>query len=62
MPVIQVKFRRFTSLNTRIRLREGQILASLSALLEGAPPPPFWSLHAKLRAEYEKLRIAAQGT
>lgn len=36
--------------------------AHLIALLEGAPPPPFWSLHAKLRAEYEKLRIAAQGT
>ena len=37
MPPISVRFRRFTSLNTRIRLRDGQILASLSDLLEGAP-------------------------
>ena len=36
MPPIQVRFRRFTSLNTRIYLRDGQILASLSDLLEGA--------------------------
>jgi uncharacterized protein YndB with AHSA1/START domain len=32
----------------------------LIALLEGAPRPPFWPLHAKLKADYEKLRIAAQ--
>jgi hypothetical protein len=32
-----VRFRRFTSLNTRIRLRDGQVLVSLSDLLEGAP-------------------------
>ena len=32
-----VRFRRFTSLNTTIRLREGQIFVSLSDLLEGAP-------------------------
>jgi uncharacterized protein YndB with AHSA1/START domain len=32
----------------------------LIALLEGAPRPPFWPLHARNRAEYEKLRIAAQ--
>jgi hypothetical protein len=37
MPPIHVRFRRFTSLNTTIRLREGQILVSLSDLLEGAP-------------------------
>lgn len=37
MPPIAVRFRRFTSLNTTIRLREGRILASLSDLLEGAP-------------------------
>jgi len=35
-------------------------LAHLIALLEGAPPPPFWPLHAKLKADYEKLRVAAQ--
>jgi uncharacterized protein YndB with AHSA1/START domain len=37
-------------------------LTHLIALLEGAPRPPFWPVHAKLRAEYEKLRIAAQGS
>jgi len=37
MPPIAVRFRRFTSLNTTIRLREGQIFVSLSDLLEGAP-------------------------
>ena len=37
MPPIHVRFRRFTSLNTTIRLREGQIHASLSDILEGAP-------------------------
>jgi hypothetical protein len=33
MPEIAVRFRRFTSLNTTIRLREGKISASLSDLL-----------------------------
>lgn len=37
MPPMVVRFRRFTSLNTTIRLREGHILVSLSDLLEGAP-------------------------
>ena len=37
MPPMHVRFRRFTSLNTTIRLREGQIFVSLSDLLEGAP-------------------------
>jgi len=36
MPPIHVRFRRFTSLNTTIRLRESEIYASLSDLLEGA--------------------------
>lgn len=34
--------------------------AHLIALLEDAPRPPFWPLHSKLRAAYEKLRIVAQ--
>jgi hypothetical protein len=37
MPPIHIRFRRFTSLNTTIRLRKGQIFVSLSDLLEGAP-------------------------
>lgn len=35
-------------------------LAHLIALLEGAPRPPFWAMHARLLAEYEKLRGATQ--
>jgi uncharacterized protein YndB with AHSA1/START domain len=34
-------------------------LALLVALLEGTPRPKFWAMHAKLVAEYEKLRAAA---
>jgi uncharacterized protein YndB with AHSA1/START domain len=34
----------------------------LIALLEGAPRPPFWPVHAKLMVDYEKLRVAAQKT
>ena len=34
--------------------------AHLIALLEGAPRPPFWSMHTKLKLYYEKLRVAAQ--
>ncbi len=37
IPPIAVRFRRFTSLNTTIRLREGKIFVSLSDLIEGAP-------------------------
>ena len=35
-------------------------LAHLVALLEGTPRPPFWAMHAKLLAEYEKLRTSPQ--
>jgi hypothetical protein len=37
MPQLEVKFRRFTSLNTTIRLREGRLIVKLSDLLEHAP-------------------------
>ena len=37
MPPFNIRFRRFTSLNTTIRLRDGHIKVSLSDLLEGAP-------------------------
>lgn len=37
IPPIHVRFYRFTSLNTTIRLREGEIKVHLSDLLEGAP-------------------------
>jgi len=55
MPPIAVRFRRFTSLNTRIRLREGQILVSLSDLLEGAPESVIRAIaHILLAKLYKK--------
>lgn len=39
IPPFDVRFYRFTSLNTTIRLREGRIRVHLSDLLEGAPEP-----------------------
>ena len=35
-------------------------LAQLIALLEGAPRPPFWPMHARLKQEYQQLKDAAQ--
>src|ERR1700759_1131315 len=37
MPSLEVRFRRFTGLNTTIRLRQGRMHVHLSDLLEGAP-------------------------
>ncbi len=37
MPPLEIRFRRFTSLNTTIRLREGRLIVRLSDLLEHAP-------------------------
>lgn len=37
MPALDIRFRRFTSLNTTIRLREGRLHVRLSDLLEHAP-------------------------
>jgi hypothetical protein len=37
IPPLDIKFRRFTSLNTTIRLREGKLLVRLSDLLEASP-------------------------
>lgn len=55
MPPITVRFRRFTSLNTTIRLREGLIHVSLSDLLEGAPEPVVRAIaHILLAKLYKK--------
>jgi hypothetical protein len=59
MPPIVVRFRRFTSLNTRIRLRDGQILASLSDLLEGAPESVIRAIAHILLAKLYKKPIDA---
>ncbi len=59
MPPIAVLFRRFTSLNTRIRLREGQLLVSLSDLLEGAPESVIRAIAHILLAKLYKKPIDA---
>jgi hypothetical protein len=61
MPPIAVRLRRFTSLNTTIRLREGQIFVSLSDLLEGAPETVVRAIaHILLAKLYRKPIDAAQ--
>jgi len=61
MPPIAVRFRRFTSLNTTIRLREGQIFVSLSDLLEGAPESVLRAIaHILLAKLYKKPIDPAQ--
>ncbi|MDE3162324.1 MAG: M48 family metallopeptidase [Acidobacteriota bacterium] len=61
MPPFAVRFRRFTSLNTTIRLREGRILVSLSDLLEGAPESVIHAIaHILLAKLYRKPVDAAQ--
>ncbi len=55
MPPFSVRFRRFTSLNTTIRLREGHVSVSLSDLLEGAPQPVLRAIaHILLAKLYKK--------
>jgi hypothetical protein len=55
MPPFHVRFRRFTSLNTTIRLRDGEIHASLSDLLEGAPESVLHAIaHILLAKLYRK--------
>ncbi len=61
MPPFVVRFRRFTSLNTTIRLREGRILVSLSDLLEGAPESVLRAIaHILLAKLYRKPIDPAQ--
>lgn len=60
MPPMVVRFRRFTSLNTTIRLREGRIQVSLSDLLEGAPESVIRAIaHILLAKLYRKPIEAA---
>jgi hypothetical protein len=61
IPPISVRFRRFTSLNTTIRLREGKLFVSLSDLLEGAPESVLQAIaHILLAKLYKKPIDAAQ--
>jgi hypothetical protein len=59
MPPITVRFRRFTSLNTTIRLREGHVHVSLSDLLEGAPETVIRAIAHILLAKLYKKPIDA---
>ena len=55
IPPIAVRFRRFTSLNTTIRLRDGKIFVSLSDLIEGAPESVIRAIaHILLAKLYKK--------
>lgn len=55
MPAIDARFRRFTSLNTTIRLRDGCLKVNLSDILEGAPEPVIRAIsHILLAKLYRK--------
>lgn len=61
MPLLEVKFRRFTSLNTTIRLREGHLIVRLSDLLEHAPESVHRAIaHILLAKLYRKPVAPAQ--
>jgi hypothetical protein len=59
MPPFVLRFRRFTSLNTTIRLREGEIRVNLSDLLEGAPESVLRAIAHILLAKLYKKPIEA---
>jgi hypothetical protein len=60
MPALEIKFRRFTSLNTTIRLREGRLMVRLSDLLEHAPVSVHEAIaHILLAKLYRKPIVAA---
>ncbi len=55
MPALDIRFRRFTSLNTTIRLREGTLHVRLSDLLEASPEPVHRAIaHILLAKLYRK--------
>ena len=60
-PAFDIRFRRFTSLNTTIRLREGILCVRLSDLLEAAPEPVHRAIaHILIAKLYRKPVGAAQ--
>lgn len=61
IPPFDIRFRRFTSLNTTIRLREGRLHVRLSDLLEHAPDTVHQAIaHILLAKLYRKPIAAAQ--
>ena len=59
MPALDIRFRRFTSLNTTIRLREAQLHVRLSDLLEHAPETVHRAIAHILLAKLYRKPIAA---
>ncbi|HTH52519.1 MAG TPA: hypothetical protein VL495_01130 [Edaphobacter sp.] len=59
MPAFDIRFRRFTSLNTTIRLREGRLHVRLSDLLELAPESVHQAIAHILLAKLYKKPIAS---
>jgi predicted metal-dependent hydrolase len=58
IPPLDIRFRRFTSLNTTIRLREGRLHIRLSDLLECAPEPVHQAIAHILLAKLYRKPIA----
>jgi predicted metal-dependent hydrolase len=58
IPPIEIRFRRFTSLNTTIRLREGRLHVCLSDILESAPESVHHAIAHILLAKLYKKPIA----
>jgi hypothetical protein len=58
IPALDIRFRRFTSLNTTIRLREGRLHVRLSDLLEPAPETVHHAIAHILLAKLYKKPIA----
>jgi predicted metal-dependent hydrolase len=58
IPPLDIRFRRFTSLNTTIRLREGRLHVRLSDLLENAPESVHHAIAHILLAKLYKKPIA----
>lgn len=59
VPALDVRFRRFTSLNTTIRLREGTLHVRLSDLLEASPEGVHHAIaHILLAKLYRKTIVA----
>ncbi len=60
MPPLEIKFRRFTSLNTTIRLRESRLIVRLSDLLEHAPDTIHHAIAHILLAKLYRKPVSAQ--
>jgi hypothetical protein len=62
MPPVHVRFRCFTTLNTTIRLRQGELHVSLSDVLEGAPEPVLRAIAHILMAKLYRKPLDARHT